>query len=302
MHYLRYKRPLYAPFKYVLQWVRTWYILFRQQYTVVYVTNPPIFAALCVALACLIMRTAYIMDTHSPALYSLKWSWTVPLQRLVARGALVNIVDQDRYRHLFERWQARAFVMERPPVSTELLRTAHAAPLDESFSITVVNTFAVDEPLEPVLDAARMLPDVRFDILGDVAKAPSHLLDDAPNNVFFLGYLHKTDYWSQLGKCHAVMALTTYPHSLLGGAQEGLAAGKPLILSRQPALEEYFYRGTVFTDHTAESVVGSVQAVQEREAQLRDEISELYSVVCQSWNMRLAELWTLIEAQEAHSR
>src|SRR5437762_310215 len=115
IHYLQYKRPLVAPIKYVAQWLKTWQILMQKRPRIVYVTNPPIFAVLCVFVYCRLMGATYIMDTHPPALYSRKWGCTVPLQRLMARFAFVNVVDQDRFKTLFESWGAKALVLENPP-------------------------------------------------------------------------------------------------------------------------------------------------------------------------------------------
>ena len=78
IHYLLYRQSWIAPIKYVMQWFRTWYILFKNKYSVIYVTNPPIVAALCVAIYCKFSKAEFVMDTHSPALFSRKWGWDCP--------------------------------------------------------------------------------------------------------------------------------------------------------------------------------------------------------------------------------
>lgn len=292
VHYLRYKQPLYAPFKYPPQCLKTWAILARQRPTAVYVMNPPVFAALSVSMYCRLARANMVMDTHPPALFSRKWRWSVPLQRALARRAFVNIVDQERFRWLFAGWGARAVVLTDPPVS--LPATALAETVDPEFSVTVINTFAPDEPLAPVLAAARRLPDVRFFILGDVNRADKTLLHAAPGNIVFTGYLLGDAYWRRLSTSHCVMALTTYPHSLLGGAQEGMAAGRPLLLSRQPALIEFFTKGAVFVDHSTESIVQGVGAVRQQEQRLAADIAQLELEKQQAWEIDFQELLALL--------
>jgi glycosyltransferase involved in cell wall biosynthesis len=294
IHYLYYKRPLIAPFKYLLQAVKTWLVLAQQRPAHIYVTNPPVFAALCVFLYCLVTRAAYIMDTHPPALYSRKWAWSVPLQRLLIRYALVNIIDQSRYQILFESWGGKTVVLQRPP-KTVSINGFTAEPDPEFFDIVVVNTFAADEPLDIILEAAMQLPTDRFFVLGDTKHASPKLLQQAPPNVIFTGYLLGDAYWQQLAQSRAVMVLTTYPYSLLGGAQDGVAAQKPLLLSKQPALEEFFTKGTVFVENSAESIIEGVQQLQQHEQRLAKEVAVLGDEHRSQWEANFQQLMAYVQ-------
>lgn len=300
IHYLQYKRPLVAPIKYIAQWLKTWRVLSQQRPRFVYITNPPVFATLCVAMYCRAAGAKYIMDTHSPALYSRKWAWTVPLQRLLAKSAWVNVVDQQRYQALFESWGGRALVLENPPKDAPFGSLTEGAKTD-FFDVAVVNTFAADEPVDIILDAARQLPNVRFFIMGNKAMAQPGLIESAPSNAIFTDYLLKDAYWNQLHNARAVMVLTTYPYSLLGGAQDGVILRKPLILSNQPALVEYFTKGTVFIENTAVGIVEGVKQTQAKEAQLIQEIVQLGEEHNQHWEQNFQKLANLIEAPQSGS-
>jgi hypothetical protein len=161
--------------------------------------------------------------------------------------------------------------------------------------VTVVNTFNPDEPLEPILGAAKLLPQVRFFILGNTDLADRRLLRSAPDNVRFTGYLWHDAYWSQLRDSQAIMVLTNYPYSLLAGAQDGVDVRRPLILSRQPALTDYFTKGTVFVDNSIQSIVDAIQTVQRQEHQLTQEIVEFAAEKRLQWEANFQELLTLIE-------
>ena len=293
IHYLLYKRPFVAPFKYPLQCLKTWAVLYRERPSVVYVMNPPVFGVLSVFIYCRLLGASYVMDTHPPALYGRKWSWTVPLQRALAKRALVNVTDQDRYKVRFESWGAKTLVLGNPPIDISCDGFAETAKPDQ-FTVTVVNTFAGDEPLEVVFGAATKLPEVRFFVLGDTAHARKVLLKVAPKNVVFTGYLLGDAYWQRLCASQAVMVLTSYPYSLLQGAQEGMSAGRPLILSRQPALTEFFTKGAVFVDHSVESIVAGVQEAQQRERVLSNEIAHLAVEQRERWEATFRELLALI--------
>jgi glycosyltransferase involved in cell wall biosynthesis len=295
IHYLQWKRPMLAPLKYIPQWIKTWITLYRERPTAVYVPIPPPFAALCVALYCRARGIPFVMDKHGHSLTGRKWAWTAPLQRWLARRARVNIVDQVRYQQLFEEeWDARAVRLERPPLQIDFDKLQRIDD-PEKFTVTVVNTFAGDEPLDIVLDAARELPDIPFYVLGDTARATREQLASAPTNVTFPGYLHNEDYWNQLYSSRAIIVLTTESYSLLGGAQEGMSLGKPLIVSDQPALREYFTKGTVFVEHTAESIRDAVIEAREHEARLGQESLDMAAEKCQRWEHEFQRLLTFLE-------
>ncbi|MGB5931840.1 MAG: glycosyltransferase [Anaerolineae bacterium] len=293
IHYLRYKRPLLAPIKYVPQCLKTWAVLRRQRPSVVYVIISPVVAALSVYIYCRLSGTPYIMDVHGHSLTSWKWAWTAPLQRALAKRALVNIVNHPGHKRLFESWGAKSLVLERSPMSIPGDRLKQVANPNQ-YSVTVVSTFTGDEPLELVLGAAEQLPEVRFFILGDTALAKRTLLRAAPDNVVFPGYLLGDEYWNRLYSSQAVMVLTTHPYSLLSGAVEGMALGKPLILSRQPVLTDYFTKGTIFVDNSVESIVDGVRELRGQEHRLTQEIVELAAEKRERWETVFQELLALI--------
>jgi glycosyltransferase involved in cell wall biosynthesis len=91
------------------------------------------------------------------------------------------------------------------------------------------------------------------------------------------------------------MTLTTYPHSLLAGGTDGMAVGRPIILSRQPALTEYFTKGTIFVDNSQESIVDGICQLQREQNRLRQEIMELAIEKRQLWEINFQKLMSLIE-------
>jgi glycosyltransferase involved in cell wall biosynthesis len=164
-----------------------------------------------------------------------------------------------------------------------------------SHSVTVVNTFNDDEPVVPILDAAKQLPDISFYILGDTALANKSLFRMAPPNVVFTGYLLGDEYWKRLNSSSAVMVLTTQPYSLLAGAQEGMALGKPLILSNQPALVDYFSKGVVFIEHNPESIIAGVKRAIDQALLLGQDITALEKEKRDYWETGMRRLSDLVE-------
>lgn len=293
VHYLKSKRPYLAPIKYVLQSVKTWQILTREKPSFIYVAVSPVFAALAVYLYCIFTGAEFIMDVHGNSMHSWKWSWSVPLHRFLSRRAFINIVDQEIRTRQFTDWGAKTIVLADPPLKITEDKFL-AAPGSINTNITVVNTFSGDEPLTPVLDSAIQLPEIEFYILGDTALADRKLLQSAPANVKFTGYLLGDDYWKRLFSSTAVMVLTTEPYSLLAGAQEGMALGKPLILSNQPALVDFFSKGAVFIEHSPESMVPGIRKAIQCAADLHQELNDLDIEKRKSWESSITRLSALI--------
>lgn len=301
IHFLQYKRPIVAPFKYILQALKTLQVLFKHRPRYVYITNPPAFAPLFVLIYCRLTGNEYIMDTHPPALYSRKWGWTVPLQRFLAKRAKMNVIDQERYASMMrDEWGAEAMVLENP-LERNINYDSDAQPGTERFKIAVVNTFAVDEPLQPILDAARQLPDVEFHVTGDPERGNQEMIASAPENVVFTGYLRGKDYWNLVYTSRATMVLTTYPYSLLGGGMDSLLLDKPSILSDQPVLRDYFTQGTVFADNTADGLVEAINTVREQEQTLIQQVSELKTDKLERWKTDFQQLEALVQTPQPNS-
>jgi len=86
------------------------------------------------------------------------------------------------------------------------------------------------------------------------------------------------------------VALTTYPHSLLGGAQDAIAVGRPLVLSDQPALREHFTGVAVFADNSAGGLLAAFRELEASEADLRAEVLARRERAPEAWAQRFAEL------------
>jgi glycosyltransferase involved in cell wall biosynthesis len=295
IHYLMPRRPLIAPIKYMLQWVKTWLILLREHPATIYVQNSPPVAGLCVWLYCRMMGAAYVLDTHSPVLFSRKWGWSRPLVRFLARRAAVNIVDQERFKNLFESWGAKTLLLSFPPSAIPLEAAGANGPSD-ALELAYVGSFNRDEPVDIILSAAPDLPDVTFYLLGKKEHARREWLVNAPPNVIFTGYLLGDEYWSRLQRSRAIISLTTYPHSLMAGAQEGLYIDKPLILSDQPTLREYFTQGTVFVENTPQAFAAGVKTFIAQENTYQREIAELHHTRAQQWEANFRRLDALVNA------
>jgi glycosyltransferase involved in cell wall biosynthesis len=283
---------VYAPLRYVLQTVRTWAILVREKPRLVFVQNPPIFAAVVVYIYAKLCKAQYVIDSHTGALMAPWWKWSLPIHAFLSRRAITTIVTNEYLEALVESWGANSFILGDIPTT---FPQGKPFPLNGKFSIAVINTFSPDEPVGEILRAAASLPEVWFYITGDPIRAKKEHLKNPLPNVKFTGFLPDEDYFGLLRNAQAVMVLTTDDHTMQRGACEAVSLGKPIVTSDWPILREYFDKGTIHVDNSAQGIREAVIRMQAERETFEDEILILQQERWQEWRQKQAELLRLIE-------
>ena len=287
IHYLKFRSPPYAPFKYVLQSVKTLRVLFTERPQAVHVQNPPFVCGLVVALYCRLSRARFVVEYHTAA-FGRAWRFALAAQKLVAREAAANIVTDEHWARLVRSWGGHSIVMY-----DAFLDLPPGRPYGVSGRCTVafLGTFAPDEPIEEFLEAAALLPDVTFYVTGDTGQAAKATLAGAPENVTFTGFLDPNGaYLGLLRAVDAVVVLTTRDHTLQLAGCEAIAVGQPLVTSDFEYLRGLFEKGAVFVAPNVWSIRdGIVEAIDRRDELARESV-ELRANRRAEWKARLQEL------------
>jgi len=290
------RRPWLAPVRYLLQSLQTWQSLSRERPRIIFVQNPPIFAALVVYLYARTHGARYVIDAHTTALLAPVWQWSMALHGFLSRRAVVTIVTNEHLQHIMDGWGARSFIVADIPT---VFPPGRPFPTNGRFSVAVINTFAPDEPLDEVLAAAMAVPDVQFLITGDPIRAKRRFLQSPPKNVRFTGFLPDEDYIGLLRSAQVIMVLTTRDHTMQRGACEAVSLGKPIITSDWPLLRGYFHQGTIHVDNTSQSIVDGVRRMQQDWRRLEREIAILQQERRQEWEEKQAQLSRLLGVDQA---
>jgi glycosyltransferase involved in cell wall biosynthesis len=304
VHFLRFQSPPHAPVKYVLQAVRTLQLLFRERPRAVHVQNPPFVCGLTVALYCWLTGSCYVVEHHSAA-FGLIWDWARPFQKLVVRRAATNIVTDGHWAEVVRSWggprsPAHALVMHDAFLDLPEGKPFAVGP---GRNVAFAGTFADDEPLDAVLAAARLVPDVGFYVTGDTAKVPPALTAQSPPNVTFTGFLDVNgEYLGLLRAVDVVMVMTTRDHTLQLAGCEAIALGTPLVTSDWPYLRDLFSTAAVYVAPTAESIRGGVVEALRRLPELRAEAAEVRRAQRARWHAQMAELRARVEAVRGGTR
>ena len=291
IHFGQRGRVLQAPIRYLIQGLRTWRVLRIERPDVVLTQNPPIFCALLVFVFCRLYQVKYVIDSHTGAFLSLKWRPFLLLHRWLSRNALTTIVHNVAQEQAIRTWGCQYVVMIDPIVPYPI---GENVKLDGQFNVVVINTFAEDEPINAVLGAASLLPDFEFYVSGDVDLASKAVVAKPPTNCHFTGFVPYGKYIGLLRAADVIVDLTTRDHTLLCGAFEAVALGKPLITSDWPILRERFNSGVVHVPNTAEGIRQGLRRVRANRGALENDILSLRSVLESEWSVKLRELKTII--------
>jgi len=288
-----------APVRYLVQAWQTWRILCQDRPDIIFVQNPPIFAVLLTAIYARFYNARYVIDSHTAAFISSKWSWSVGLHRILSRGALVTIVHNASQEKIVNRWGCRYCVIDYTPGDYP---EGVAYPFQGKFNLAVVNTFVKDEPLEEIFNAATYLPEVSFYFSGDSTRIHQSLLAKKPDNCILTGYLSYNQYIGLLHGADAVLDLTDRDHTLLMGGFEAVSLGKPLITSDWPILKDYFSSGTIHVSNTVEGIVNGVRQMLREQSILQQDILLLRGRLQLEWEQNIQALKQLLQENPAKSK
>lgn len=272
---------LVAPWKYTYQAVMTARVLMRRRPSLLFVQSPPSFAVLAAWFYGVVSGSRYVIDAHSGAFLSAHWERPRWLRRFLARRALSTIVTNDRFAEQIRDWGGTANVLRDIPT---VFPAGVPLSRDERFTVMVVSTFAADEPLDQIIEAARSLRDVHFYVTGNVKRADPAVLEGAPENVEFTGFISDEVYYGTMSTADAVLCLTTRDNTMQRGACEALSMGRPVITSDWGLLRDYFSRGTVHVDSTAEAIAEGVRRMRADHERMSFEIRDLQRRQRDEWN------------------
>ena len=290
--YLRQQDLLSALVKYGPQFVTTLRRLAREKPDLVFVMDPPVFAVVAVSVYCRIAGARYVVDCHSGVFESLKWRWSLPLQRFLGRRAAGVIVTNRTHQNTVAGWPARTIVIG-DPFPRLPADDIGPRPMGQRY-VFVILAFGADEAVPQVLEAARRLPEVRFRLSGDSRRASSAWLRDLPPNIELTGFVPLQTFWEQVRGASAILTLTTRPNTILRGGCEAMFMARPLITSDSDTLRGYFTTGAVFVDNTPSGIAAGVEQALGQEAALAAAMGQLRDEKAQAWRRSRDELEGLL--------
>jgi len=269
--------------RYTVLSLRTFQVLRRERPKCLVVQNPSIVLAFIAWLLRPLFRYSLVVDAHNVAIEPYAHApWVVrwATQRLL-RAADLTIVTN---RFLAEKVAAAGGAPEVLPDKLPATPRGADCPSDAQFLAVLIATYAADEPVAEVINAFRQLPP-QWELLvtGNWRKHESKLPKPIPANVGFTGFLEDDSYWGLLQRCDAVIDLSLKDDCLVCGAYESVAVSKPLILSDDRAIRDYFSKGTKYAQPTAAHIAECVREMHATLPQMRQEMGELKDSLGVRW-------------------
>jgi glycosyltransferase involved in cell wall biosynthesis len=279
--------------KYILQIIKSLFILLRENPDIIFVMSPPIFACIPVWIySKIIAESDYIIDAHSGSLLNPMWKNVMFLHKIFSKHAIVTIVTNDYLSRIIKQWPANSFIVRDIPIKTNKIKINK---LQGEFNITLVNTFASDEPLDNFIKAVSEIKEARFHITGKLTKKCTRFLNNATPNITFTDFLPENDYFGLLKASNIVIALTTKDHIMQRGAYEAIYMGKPVITSDWKILKENFYKGAIFVDNTVEGIRSGIYTALEKIDMLQKDAAQLRNEKLKLWEIKKNELLHIIK-------
>lgn len=278
--------------KYAYQFGATTLDLVRERPEVVWCMSPSTFTVLPVWAYCKVTGAKFGIDAHTGAFEGTPWAKIRALQFFFSREAKVTAVTNGYLKGLVEGNHGQTLLV--PDVPTEL-EAPSRRDFGPGFHAVYVASFSADEPIDVVIEAARLAPEVTIWVTGKPKGKALELLAAAPPNLKLLGFLSREEYLAALAGANAVVALTTRDHTMQRAAYEAIYLGTPVIVSDWPILRENFAEGGLVVENTGLALASAFQAAAGRPEELRSNAEKLRQKKLSRWRENYERIIELLE-------
>jgi glycosyltransferase involved in cell wall biosynthesis len=254
VHLLRrawFRRAWTAPFTYPVLAVRTAWLVVRRRPAAVVIIAPPIPAVFVVLGVSWIVRARVAIDVHSGALLDRRWRWSIPLLAWAGRRASACLVTLPSLARRLQSLRVRTLVLPDPV--PDYMARPHTSPSSSTQRVVAVCGWGRDEPISELIESARGKSWELY-----LTGASHGDLPPVPANVHLTGFLDDDEYLDLLAGSSLVVVLTRRDETLLSGAWEALAVGKPLLVSATPTLVSMFGPEVASAANDSESIGNSI--------------------------------------------
>ncbi|WP_336660499.1 glycosyltransferase [Leucobacter sp. USHLN153] len=133
-------------------------------------------------------------------------------------------------------------------------------------------SYANDEPVDEILEAARLVPALEWILTGE---PPEAVRAAAPPNVTFAGFVSDSEYERLIRSVAGVCALTTRAHTMQRAGYEAFNFGVPQVTSDFSELRDFYGESALYTASDAEAIAAAARSLADRREELRRRVLEL---------------------------
>ncbi|MCB0074645.1 MAG: glycosyltransferase family 4 protein, partial [Caldilineaceae bacterium] len=252
------------PLRYIFCTARTLSSVLRNRYDLVFAQSPSIILAALVALLKWPLGYLLVIDAHNIVIeQGLGGPWLI--KRLIryafSQADYVLVSNAELCQAVVQLGGHPLILPDRVP-TIESVASPKLIKNSKRPIITLISSFANDEPIESFVKAASDTKETfTLFVTGRRSKAGTSLRYEG-EKIRFTDFLPHEDFDALIQHSDLLVDLTTRENCLVCGAYEALAVEVPVLLSDTNALRQTF-SGASFTQNSAEgfraSLVSSLQ-------------------------------------------
>ena len=191
--------------------LKTWKIIHFSRPIVLIVQNPSIVLSIFVCIIRNIYRYRLIVDAHNAGLlpdrrFIKAFGW---IYKLIQRVADVTIVTNKKLAEIVLKNGGSPQIL---PDKIPKIMATEKIGLKGKYNIVFICTFGKDEPYLEVIKAVHLLENENINICiyvtGSLENVKNEIIDNAPSNLIFTGFLSEYDYYRLLSSSNLSIDLT----------------------------------------------------------------------------------------------
>lgn len=295
------KSRWHKAYSYIAKTALTLRDLFRSRPRVLFVQLPPTPVLYIAAIYCRLTGCKLVADCHNAMIYSRWLSW--PFARYLLTTANTLLVHNKDVEEYAKKLGLDAVTLHDPLPS---FSSSSDQGVESRFQfmegdyVIVPWSFAPDEPVAELIDAAASMPEVNFVMTWFAERLPV-ARTSLPENLVLTGYLDDSDFTAVFAQATAALVLTTREGTQPSGATEAIALGVPLILSDLGTTRRLYDDMPIYVANTADGIRSGIQqALTERNA-LKEKVWAFRGTLIQRLETEVADVKSLLLTSETSS-
>ena len=297
------KSKFHKALSYIFKTFGTVTDLIRHKPPIVFIQLPPTPLLYIVATYCKITGSKLVADCHNSMIYSRWLRW--PLAKALLRRADITLVHNKDVEVYAKRFNLDTItlrdplpVLESPSQSNLLDRIG----ISENHYIIVPWSFAPDEPINELIQAAAALPDIIFVMTWFAEKLPPGVRNSLPPNLILSGYLDDEDFNTLFSKSIAAIVLTTREGTQPSAASEAIVLGIPLIVSDLNTTRQLYDNMPIYTKNTSEGIREAAQEVVDNHDKYQSKITVFKDNFAKRLNQEIRDVKSTLGLMDTHQK
>ena len=293
------KSKILKALSYIAKFVFTLIDLFRLRPGLVFIQLAPTPLLYAASIYRLISGNGFVADCHNTMIYDAWWIKWPFAKHLLNKSAITLVHNADVQTHS-NQLGIRTLILPDPLPEIDLPARSIGSPLLEIMQrryVIIPCGMAVDEPIIPLFEAASEHADLLFVMTWFEDRVPRNIIQRAPSNMHFSGFLAEPDFNTLFANAFAAIVLSTRDGTQPSGAAEAIALGIPLVISDLATTRRLYGDAPIFVKNDACSIAAGISEVCDRHASTITRIKTLRQTINRTAGLQLSVLEGILAAK-----